>query len=445
MKKLIFSALFVSLGMVGALASAQPAHAATEFDDLINTTDELSIPCFSNVDSSKQSYNYEPNLNWSQAINPAVTETGDFDNIYRYNAYGGGTPTYIDDFWGELQARLDDGTGWAVRAQTDGSTYGNITIYVQSSSLGNAYFQSGVGLRIPSSYKVEITCQQDHRLVVGYDYNTRNNTIAGFPGGGNDGELYFINVPITYPSGYEGIEPPTVPPAPGVVSDYVPDWYASEAVNWVVSLHDQNFNTFDGIEWTCSEDGNSIIEGGDGLAPVLYWQVWRDDFPTEGENLLIDDGYQSATAPVMVELPINRDEAREYRVAGWYECGGDVDFTDASNFTFVVNKTGVLDESAALSNCISDEFPFIYLDDCIGNLLIFGKIALFGGATFNNNWSATTDCTTLNTMDDWLHLENPTVCPMMPSYVRNIVTPFVTFLLGLITMRFLATRTGKDF
>lgn len=441
MKKLIFSALFMSLGMVGALASAQPAHAASSYDSVITSVDNLNINCYSYVDSSfvgTQDLSY----NWSNALNPSMsTMSGSGEPINRVNSSGG---TYVTNVWDTLQDRLNDGQGWTVLNQSDGSSYDRIYFYVQT-TIASPTFPGSDYIRYSNSYLVQISCRQDGILVdYGSADTTRNNYIMGARGTPYE-KFYFMSNTITYPSGYEGELIAEAAPTPGVSSDYVPDWYASEAVNWVVSLHDQNFNTFDGIEWTCSEDGNSIIEGGDGLAPVLYWQVWRDDFPTEGENLLIDDGYQSATAPVMVELPINRDEAREYRVAGWYECGGDVDFTDASNFTFIVNKGGVLDESSALSDCISEEFPFIHLDDCISNLAIFGKIALFGGATFNNNWTASTDCTTLNTMDDWLHLENPTVCPMMPSYVRNIVTPFITFILGLITMRFLATRTGKDF
>lgn len=416
------------LGMLtGALAGAPAANAASDYDDLFTIGSPEIVCDAENIEDITTSY-----LTY-------ITEAPE--------------SSQKTDFLNALDVALDHGSGWALNQNVYSETAKDINFIVSTTpeTATTEFYTDGSGnkyLRTNNAISATIYCRgygtpPTYKLV---DFSTSPGyrSLALMQPSSYDVNPVFINFDITYPSGYEGEEVPETLSTP-VESEFVPDWEASDAGNWTVNLNDKNFFTFDGIEWTCSEDGNSVLDDGSGLAPVLYWQVWRDDFPTEGANLLIDDGYQSATAPVTVELPINKEEARTYRVAGWYDCGGEVDFTDASNYEFTVDKAGVLDESAALTDCISDEFPFIYLDDCIANLAIFGKIAMFGGTTFNNSWTASTDCTTMVVLDDWLMLQDPVVCPQMPSSVRTVVTPFVTFILGLITMKFLITRTGKDF
>jgi hypothetical protein len=74
----------------------------------------------------------------------------------------------------------------------------------------------------------------------------------------------------------------------------------------------------------------------------------------------------------------------------------------------------------------------------VTDALTFGTVKLGNDYNFNNQ------CRTLGTIGDWMNLDNKTVCPVMPESVRNIITPFITFALGLMTIKFIASKTGSS-
>lgn len=94
----------------------------------------------------------------------------------------------------------------------------------------------------------------------------------------------------------------------------------------------------------------------------------------------------------------------------------------------------------------SGTFPFMDITACknkigeILGLLNFDKIKY--GASLKQD---TTGCHTLGTLGTWLNLDNneKTICPMFSDDIRNIITPFITFGLGLIMIQFIAKR-GQD-
>lgn len=115
---------------------------------------------------------------------------------------------------------------------------------------------------------------------------------------------------------------------------------------------------------------------------------------------------------------------------------GDCETTPISN--------DAIDTNQQVCN-FTDQFPYINFDSCtqsfknILNKLSFGKIDLRG-----NIPKTTTECHALNTFDDWLNLPSGyVVCPQFSTEIRDIVTPFVTFLLGIITFTFLLNH-GKN-
>jgi len=99
----------------------------------------------------------------------------------------------------------------------------------------------------------------------------------------------------------------------------------------------------------------------------------------------------------------------------------------------------------SFTDCMSPSFPFFDINKCYDNMTIITSMLTFNYAGFGNGWTASNQCYTLTTFNEWLHLSNPVVCPEMPATVRDIVTPFVTFFLGLITITFIAKRTGSGF
>jgi len=72
------------------------------------------------------------------------------------------------------------------------------------------------------------------------------------------------------------------------------------------------------------------------------------------------------------------------------------------------------------------------------NMLFFD---VFTG--FSNGWNYAGGCHTLDPLASWIPAENKTLCPAFSSEVRNTITPFITFFLGLVTMIFI-TRTREN-
>lgn len=246
------------------------------------------------------------------------------------------------------------------------------------------------------------------------------------------------NIIVEYPPDWGGISIPQNPYVSPTTSSAQPDWYASISKNWLVDLHDKNFNTFDKISWTCSEDGNTLIDNETGLAPVLYWQIYDDSGDTP---LMLIDGYNSATAPIQWQAPKDKSN-KVYRIVGWYECGGDVDFTEASNFEFAIDKNGNLNYSS-LASCFTETFPFVDLPACISNFGEISNMLSFGVLNFGNKFDAT-PCKKLTVVDEWLNTPDITVCPMIPEYVRNVITPFVVFALSLLMIQWLTRQSGGN-
>lgn len=253
--------------------------------------------------------------------------------------------------------------------------------------------------------------------------------------------LYVSTFPFESPLGFEGSSPPGI----GVESvNYVPNWYVSGAVDWKVQIHDINFNTFDNIPFLCDDD----------LAPVLHWELWdRGDPDDPNDHTLLDDGYFSATAQIDYQLP-KLEELKHYRIIGYYECGDAPTFDSSSFHDFKVDQGGNLDRSIAL-DCIIPEFPFINFRHCqliieqTINILIvgdYGKV-IENPSPGGGGWTIDADeCHTLTVFGDWLNIDsnNRTLCPQFSSTVRDTISPFVGFFLGLGTVIFIARRASGD-
>lgn len=231
-------------------------------------------------------------------------------------------------------------------------------------------------------------------------------------------------------------------------SQHKPEWYILEAINWKATIQDKNFNTFDGNPFTC--------EGG--FVPVLHYQIWR---VAPEENILITSGIQSASAQIIYQFDTG-DSARTYFVSGYYNCGtndpNQFDSSDPSTLEFEITGNGVLNMNL-LESCLQEAFPFVNVPGCIANISVVVNLLSFGSIVFSNDWftpigglassgstmSLTDSCYSLVVIDDWLNLpDDYQACPQIPSYVRNVVTPFVTFALGLLTITFLARNKGSE-
>lgn len=81
--------------------------------------------------------------------------------------------------------------------------------------------------------------------------------------------------------------------------------------------------------------------------------------------------------------------------------------------------------------CFSLTAPYIDIPACLSDINVVVNNLSFGAISFVKVPSAT-ECKTLGTIGKWLPLENKTVCPQIPKEIRDIITPFITFALGMI-------------
>lgn len=213
---------------------------------------------------------------------------------------------------------------------------------------------------------------------------------------------------------------------------YKPSWYVSNAIDFKANIHDTNFNTFDANPFTCSE----------GLAPVLHWTIYDLD-----NVLTLDSGVQSATAQIDYQFPKGMPTTR-YQVSGYYDCGStdplQFDPDAPGTYEFEITSAGTLNVNL-MDDCVTETFPFINIEGCLNNMTIVLNLLSFNTINFANTWAFSDSCRTLVVINGWLNLPpGYQACPQIPSFVRNVTTPFVTFALGLLTITFLARNKGSE-
>lgn len=389
-----------------ALAGAHATHAASVWDNNIQITNDLTIR---STDRSK-----------TQDI--ALT----YVSIMQDKC-----PTQYAAF----SAALTDPNGrWAITKNVWPSSADDVRIQWTTNTSGTTLF---TGTGTPSSVRVNLGSGQVAILLQNngtFLCNDLTGTVDGFlllgstysgiPETSPETFVLLSTYPVTYPSGYAGVSIPDswTPP-----STEVPN-FTGTVVNYNGTFSDYNFFTIDNIPFTCEGDG-------DGLVPVLHWELWNND-----TDVLITSGTQSASSQITYSF--NRvNEPVNYALTGWYDCAGEPNFTNATTWEFTIDKNGNM-VNEVFEQCLTDEFPFVNLEACIENIFIFTNLLSFGTVTIGE-FTTSTSCYNLAIIDDWLNLDNPTICPQFSDTVRNIVTPFVMFILGLITTMFIARESGS--
>lgn len=214
-------------------------------------------------------------------------------------------------------------------------------------------------------------------------------------------------------------------------AQYTPDFYISSILDNKAKFHDKNFNTFDDNPFTCTDE----------TAPVLHYEIHRNST----NNILITSGVQSATAEINYDFG-PAESQRDYTLLGWYDCGPNdvLQFTDQGRLQFSITTAGS-QVFNLFEECLSADFPFIHPEQCYENILTILNLLVFGEVKLPS-FSFNPACHSLYMMDDWLNLPNGyQVCPQIPAFVRNVTTPFVAFMLGLITFGWLQKRNIGDF
>jgi len=402
-----------------ALIGANGVSAASVYDDTVQSTPTLSV--ISSDGTQNVSLSEGGDLPWYQVIYDSCNGTQFWGNRLR-PVVEGTESGHIAVIQQDLNPELGENLRTVAVAWSDTSYYPT-----------SAYWQfvtDGEGNRMVqmtnfASYYSFITIDNSGTIsaTCGISSNgTFTNVYEGY------GYFYRSDFDVVYPDDYGG-EP--IPEEPVVIapddSRFTPNWYIHSTSDWLATFTDTNFNTFDANPFLCSDD----------LAPALHYEIWNE---TGGEEL-ITSGVQSATAPVIWQFErLTTDN--DYRIVGWYECGESPIFEHSSFIDFTITRNGLLNQDL-FTDCVTEDFPFINPNNCLDNIYTVINILVFNKVEFPT-WTYDPTCTNLNTFDDWLDLPSGyQVCPQFPEPVRDIVTPFVAFMLGIVTIGFI-NRHNRD-
>lgn len=247
------------------------------------------------------------------------------------------------------------------------------------------------------------------------------------------------NMDFNFPAGYEGIIPKS---GIATASEWKPDIKLLQGSDWLVELSDYNFFTFDKVAFTCGEHD---------LAPIINWEVW--DVTDDENRVLIDTLIYGAPALVKYQAPKIQEDKRYEIVAYYSDCEGYT-FAEASTKQFTVRKDGSLNPTDYMNVCIMETFPFINIPDCMAEINDLLAVLSFrvpevndlgnpGGGGGGQGWAGLVEgCRQLQVLDEWILSPDVVICPQMPSSIRNVVTPIVTFALALGVITFVVQRQG---
>lgn len=382
------------------------ASAASAYDDNYVTTDSVTAKnpvCANGIDVTN---------NWATIIQNSEHPSA-------------------NDAWTALSNAFDNGRWGVSEWYSPGAGYqGPIIFFTEDDSLYLDWTSIQYGVYAFGNNIKVITLEQknDCETVDIASYSSSEPFAYVSQSDSNPRNLFVYTDHPNYPSGYEGPEVPDSynPPAPPL--DWVPDLHVVAGIDNKVTIQDRHFNTFDENPFTCNE----------GLTPVINYEL------KDVNSNVIDSGTISATIQYTYQHQ-NELAERTYSFTASYYCGSEPDdptFSSSSTVSYTLTQGGTL-KNDLFASCMDSEFPFLHFDACMTNIETAISMLSFGVLKFGNDWQTTDGCTQLNVLDDWLNITNGTVCPFFSNEVRNIVTPFVTLLLGLITMNFIF-KIGND-
>lgn len=410
-KWIITSVTFFAL-LLGVFYTPYYASAVSEFDNSyqnVNTIEVEMLPPSGETCSS-----IDLITTWSLKVIDS-TRHGTYASSFQ-------TATTGDGRWGVTQEYSSSGTMTTVFWTEDDSLYlewwsGGVQAKGNSLKIATLWNGSSFGSSCEDVQIYDASSVSEY--VISYTDGTRKNSF-----------VYTDNPNI--PEDYEGVIPPDTisPPTPPL--DWKPDIQHVQSIDWKILLQDRNFNTFDPVPFTCNQ----------GLTPVIQYDLLNDD---TNENL--DQGVMSPTIQYQFQAEDYGVETTFKFIANYY-CGDledDPTFSGQTTYYFTLNASGTFVPDTP--SCFSDTFPYIDIDGCTSVIEDLINNLSFGTINFPE-WEINSDgCHTLGILGDWINVPSSsrTICPQFSPTVRNVVTPFLTFVLGITIIGVLVTKSRNDF
>lgn len=242
--------------------------------------------------------------------------------------------------------------------------------------------------------------------------------------------LYVIDTNTTAP----GDVPDNMPGEWVVPPEYddAPDIVVVQGLNHKVTFRDRTWFTFDDVE------RNACL---DGLTPMVDYSIF------DSADNVINNGYFSPTVELVVDVPV-LETGMNYKIVSSYYCSeapGEPIFNGFSEVGFHITANGIF-VNDFMSLCMPDGLGSIDIYQCMDAISNIGNMLNLSVPIFTNEaWAYNSQCRNLVVLGSWIHKPGVQVCPYFPDYVRSVVTPFVSFLFGLLMMKFITSRGGPGF
>lgn len=422
MKQFIAPFAVLAFSLLGALLGAPSANAGT-MDDHYSKVGQISV----HMSSSPTCQNIDVTNDWaSYILNAEKWDTN--PNIQE---------AYINQKLSFEIAMQNGSWGVSEEVYPDNSnpTQKQVWVYWRESGQISLNWYQGYGIEVyhEDLHVVAINCENTAVPTARPNYPFQSAVVSRSNGLVRN---YFVNnAVLNMPSDYNGdfvrdTDPST--PSGGATIDEKPRVKMDTLVEWKASFSDQNFYTIDNPPFLCGDD----------FPPRLNLELWDKSL----NNLVLSD-VVSANSKLDYTFP-NVTHNVEYEIVSWYSCTDGTLFVEpgASFYSFVIDRNGSLVNLPNVEACMTEEYPFVHMDGCLANMSVVTEALSFGsvkvGAT--NQWSFTDGCHQLGTVGEWINLEGQSVCPNIPASVRNVITPFITFAMGLMTVKFITKQGGNS-
>jgi hypothetical protein len=447
-KKLFFP-LFIAVIAVSALLGAETVKAVSAYDDTVHVREELILKHSGCTDLNVS-------LGW------AVTIWQD-STAWTASGYGSSYAT--------AQTIQDNAEYWAVNNRQISSTEWRVGIVYTTNTNAVVNFAGttpNTEARFAASGGTDtvasVTAYLDGSCNIRFDSASIGSSVSTFPLSTEDGSygvfLAFVSA-VNYPSGYEGTDIPDTYSPPVDPVDY-----------W--------------INYTYTAGGSSLIATYNGkitdptssLAdPASIWWQLRDP---EDPDMSAYEATVVCEANLLVNVPFNisqhcddfTPELRSYILVGkinplnpanedlWGDA--EINFRDTwFTINFANNSFGdtencepgalagdfvglncVAPETVDFTACFTESFPFVDPFECVDSMKLLVSLLSFKTIRFGNEYNQQAECHNLTTIGDWIGAPGLELCPQFSGTIRTILTPFVMFILGLITLKFLTKREG---